>query len=164
MQGENLSPRQREVLEMARRIYDDIKYEFWRLGLYQGEVRSARDNLRAVLEERFGELPPEVIERIEARPEPDQLALLLRRALDVAALDELNLLEPDTLREIPLERGRQEGELTNCREALYAVLHTRFGALPSKLGKRIQESGDVERLKVAIRQAVRINSLEELSL
>jgi hypothetical protein len=68
-------------------------WEEWMLeqGEAKGQLRAKREALRDLLEERFGPLPEEVAQRIEAITDLDRLRSLLRQAVHVQSLDELPL-------------------------------------------------------------------------
>jgi hypothetical protein len=63
-----------------------------------------------------------------------------------------------------LQRGITQGEIASCRESLLVVLEERFGKLPAKLVKKIKATADLAKLKTAHRQAVHIDSPDELPL
>ena len=62
------------------------------------------------------------------------------------------------------EEGRAEGELVMARDNLHGVLVERFGRVPKAWQRRIQAVTDPDRLKAALRQAMRIQALDELQL
>ena len=57
----------------------------------EGELRARREDLRMLLEKRFGPLPETFGQRITATEDPERLKACLAQALDIAALEELNL-------------------------------------------------------------------------
>jgi predicted transposase YdaD len=59
-------------------------------GEARGELRTCRETLRMQLEDRFGTLPLELVERIEAAELPGLLPAL-RQAVHIASLGELHL-------------------------------------------------------------------------
>jgi hypothetical protein len=61
------------------------------------------------------------------------------------------------------ERGEASGELRARRAVLRELLEEKFGPLPDGLIQRI-ESIDLDRLRAAIRQVLRVQSLDELAL
>ena len=61
------------------------------LGEARGELRARREDLRALLEERFGPLPQGLAERIEATDDLERLRGALRQVLHVQSPDELDL-------------------------------------------------------------------------
>ena len=63
-----------------------------------------------------------------------------------------------------MEAGEARGELRNCRENLCLLLEDRFGPLPPALLARIGAVEDLERLRAALRQTVRLSSLDDLVL
>lgn len=63
-----------------------------------------------------------------------------------------------------VEEWRDSARLETCQETLQAQLEERFGAVPKKWARRIQQITDLARLKAALRQVVRIQSLDELQL
>lgn len=58
-------------------------------------------------------------------------------------------------------RGEMRGEIKGKREALLAILHTRFGALPETLEQRIAMS-DVEQLDALVGRAAIVTNLADL--
>jgi len=60
--------------------------------------------------------------------------------------------------------GEARGELRARREDLRALLEERFGPLSEALAERIEATDDMERLREAMRQVIRIQSPEELEL
>lgn len=61
-----------------------------REGKLEGRLEGQRDLLREQLEERFGPLPSEVLDRLQTWP-ADRLSELGRALLSAASLDELGL-------------------------------------------------------------------------
>jgi hypothetical protein len=62
------------------------------------------------------------------------------------------------------ERGESHGRVLARREDLRILLEERFGSLPDRVTRKIEETDDIERLSQAIRQVLRMTSLEEFSL
>ena len=60
-------------------------------GTAKGEIQTRREDLRVLLEEKFGSLPDELIQRIETATDPESLKACLRQTLRIQSLDELNL-------------------------------------------------------------------------
>jgi len=56
------------------------------------------------------------------------------------------------------------GQVQEARESLRILLEERFGPLPETLTQRLEATDDLEHLRNAFRQAVRIPSLSELVL
>jgi hypothetical protein len=54
--------------------------------------------------------------------------------------------------------------LTESRETLRVVLEERFGTLPEALAQQIAAEDDLERLRSALRRAVKVGSLADLEL
>jgi hypothetical protein len=64
-----------------------------------------------------------------------------------------NILGPtivDLAREEDREVGRQEGRVQGIRESLLKMLQKKFGRLPKKLQRQIEEADDSERLEQAL--------------
>jgi predicted transposase YdaD len=61
-------------------------------------------------------------------------------------------------------RGEARGALRTARDDLRALLTQLFGGLPESLVQRIEATEDRERLRAALLQAVRLQSLDELQL
>jgi hypothetical protein len=60
--------------------------------------------------------------------------------------------------------GEAKGELKSCRVLLRDLLEERFGPLPAAVRQRIEAAEDLEQLRAAIRQALRLQSLDQLQL
>jgi hypothetical protein len=60
--------------------------------------------------------------------------------------------------------GEARGQLLECRENLQVVLEARFGPIPEALAQQIESIDDLERLRAAFRQALRLDSLSDLKL
>src|SRR5262249_31386538 len=61
-------------------------------------------------------------------------------------------------------RGRTQGELLAIREALRSLLEDRFNLLPEVVVRQIEAAEDPAKLKAALRQVSKLNSLDELKL
>jgi hypothetical protein len=57
----------------------------------EATLKANRDNLKEVLAERFGELPADVVQRIDALTDANQVRQLHRAAIHLKSLDELPL-------------------------------------------------------------------------
>ena len=71
--------------------YQAILEEGREEGLAKGQVVVRQDDLLALLEERFGAVPPAVEARVRAATDPARLQAALRQVLRVAAPDEIAL-------------------------------------------------------------------------
>jgi predicted transposase YdaD len=84
-----------EVEKMSETIEQTWEQELLARGAAQGKVEgqliACKENLRVLLEERFGALPPEVAERIEGTADLDRLRSAVRQVVHLAALSELDL-------------------------------------------------------------------------
>jgi hypothetical protein len=69
-----------------------------------------------------------------------------------------------TIAEALLEEGRAEGKLEMARALLLGFLEDRFKPLPEALLAQINGLTDLPRLEAAVRQAARIEKLEDLRL
>ena len=65
--------------------------ELFAEGEAQGRLREARENLRWLLERRFGALPEALANRIEQSEDLARLQGGIRLALDLASLEDLDL-------------------------------------------------------------------------
>jgi hypothetical protein len=63
-----------------------------------------------------------------------------------------------------MAEGEAKGQLQSRREDLLAILEERFGVVPADVSTRISAISDIEQLRRAIRQAVKVQNLEELQL
>lgn len=61
------------------------------VGQLEGQLRATRDNLRLLLEDRFGALPEELSEKIEGATDLDRLSSAVRQVLRINSADELQL-------------------------------------------------------------------------
>jgi hypothetical protein len=59
--------------------------------LEKGEVRARQEDLRSLLEERFGNLPDSLLAQIESTTDGELLKSCIRQTLHIQSLDELNL-------------------------------------------------------------------------
>jgi hypothetical protein len=59
--------------------------------LVQGQLREARESLRILLEERFGQLPEPLAQRIEATADLQRLRDTFRQAVRISSLSDLTL-------------------------------------------------------------------------
>lgn len=78
----------REVQRMSETILQSRDQEM----LIRGQVRACKENLRMLLEERFGALPAALAARIEQIDDLERLRDALRQVVHVADLSELSLL------------------------------------------------------------------------
>jgi hypothetical protein len=62
------------------------------------------------------------------------------------------------------KKGQKQGELLALRDSLRILLEERLGALPEAVQQRLQATTNAAKLRACLRQAVHINSLEELKL
>jgi flagellar biosynthesis/type III secretory pathway protein FliH len=60
-------------------------------GIAKGEVKSRREDLLAILEERFGTLPPDLPGRLTALSDIEELRRAIRQAITIQKLEELQL-------------------------------------------------------------------------
>jgi hypothetical protein len=63
-----------------------------------------------------------------------------------------------------LKLGEERGTLRCRRTDLRLLLEDRFGPLPEEWAKRIEAATDLSRLESALRQTLKINTLDELQL
>jgi predicted transposase YdaD len=87
--------RKREIEAMAKTIEKTWEQELLAEGEARGEarglVRGRREDLRLVLQQRFGPLAPTVLQRIEAIDDPERLKSCFQQALDAATLAGVDL-------------------------------------------------------------------------
>lgn len=75
-------------LEIGREMGRELGLE---MGRAEGELRTRRDTILALLQERFGAVPPEVEARVMAATDPVRLRAAVRQVLRIAAPDDLML-------------------------------------------------------------------------
>jgi hypothetical protein len=78
---------QEEVRAMSQTIGQTWEQEM----LARGELRAWRESLRTYLEGRFGTLPEEVVQRIQATEDLDRLRACMRQVAQLTSLDQLQL-------------------------------------------------------------------------
>lgn len=162
MPSEDLNPLQREINLMWENIGRSIENEFFLYGETQGAVRNCRDNLRLVLEERFGPLPSDVVRELEETDSLSRLKWGFDWALRIRTPGQLGLLPPEWME--PLHRGRTRGTWSNCQEDLLNLLRERFRKIPKVLEEQIRATDDIARLQSCMRRAVHIKTLGALQL
>ncbi|HJT76156.1 MAG TPA: Rpn family recombination-promoting nuclease/putative transposase [Gemmataceae bacterium] len=82
---------QEEIQTMSQQVMQDWEQEAFARGEARGAFRNAREILRDVLSERFGELPEALVQRIEAVEDLARLRAAIRQAVHIQSLDELQL-------------------------------------------------------------------------
>jgi hypothetical protein len=80
-----------EVQGMSETIERTWEQEILARGEARGELRTRREDLRLVLEERFGKLPAELARRIDETEDPDRLRGALRQVVRLHSLADLKL-------------------------------------------------------------------------
>jgi hypothetical protein len=90
----NVALRQ-EIETMSRAVKQGwgewAKTHYTAEGEARGQLRARRDDLRGLLEKRFGPLPEALRQRIEACEDLDRLQACLYQVLDINSLEELQL-------------------------------------------------------------------------
>jgi len=71
--------------------WQEGRQEGWQEGRQEGQVRALRENVVLVYRERFGEVPAEVVAKVEAVEDVEQLRALLVSLLHVQRPEELKL-------------------------------------------------------------------------
>jgi hypothetical protein len=84
----------REVFNMGRTIADALREE----GQKAGEIRAHRQILLDLLQQRFGEVPPEMLDRIATTDDIKQLDVWLHRVLTAPTLAQMKIDPPRRLR------------------------------------------------------------------
>jgi predicted transposase YdaD len=84
-----------EVAAVAERVGQTWEQELIARGEARGEARGRmemlRENLRLLLEERFGPVPAALAEQIAAIEDPERLRAALRQVVHLASLEDLRL-------------------------------------------------------------------------
>jgi len=62
-----------------------------------------------------------------------------------------------------LEEGEERGVVKGEQDAILTILEERFGSVPQAVSERVRAVGDAERLRAAIRQAIRVTSPDDLT-
>ena len=87
-----LSPMEELIQEEAREQgFQEGFQEGFQAGLQEGRLEGMVQNLLKVLQIRFGELPPEVLEAVNGIEEMDILNLLFREAIATPSLAEFQV-------------------------------------------------------------------------
>jgi len=76
---------------MSETLEQTWEEELMERGEARGQLAAHRENLRLLLEERFGPLPEELLQRIERTTDVERLRAALRQVLHVTALSELEI-------------------------------------------------------------------------
>jgi hypothetical protein len=87
---ENVALR-REVETMTQMVGRAWEDEVLERGINRGVLTTCRELLRAMLEEHFGTLPSDLLQRIEQTEDIDRLKACVRQAVHITKLDELTL-------------------------------------------------------------------------
>lgn len=97
------------------------------------------------------------------RYDKDTIAQLLR---GVQAMEESVTYQEILLKgkQKGLAEGRHEGYIEASKDDVLSLLTERFGVIPEPLEQQIRSATDAERLKAALRQIVRIQTIEEFKL
>lgn len=86
---------------------------------------------------------------------------------DVALTEEIRQMTEKlgrTWEQAVYERGERGGELKALREVLRTMLADKFGKLPKKVLKDIDQADQVDRLKAALRRVASLESLDDFEL
>jgi hypothetical protein len=78
-------------MKMSETIEQTWEQELLARGKVEGQLIACRENLRALLEERYGALPPELAERIEQATDLERLRNAVRQVVHLTALSDLAL-------------------------------------------------------------------------
>jgi hypothetical protein len=88
----------REVSHMGRTIADALREEGLKKGLKQGikrgETRARRQTLLRLLRNRFGDLPPEMVDTIETTDGIEQLDRWLDQVVSARSLEQMKIGPP----------------------------------------------------------------------
>jgi hypothetical protein len=98
----------------------------------------------------------EIAKEHQPNPERRKDVELMIRQLEPSAVD-LALAEGR-------EQGKAEGELRARREDLQILLEDRFGPLPPEWIVRIETADDIQRLREAIRQVLKVENLDDIKI
>jgi hypothetical protein len=74
-----------------RTMADELFEQGEEQGLRKGRLMSSRQNLRELLEKKFGSLPEALIERIEQADDPARLDAAIQQIFEVESPDQLRL-------------------------------------------------------------------------
>jgi len=79
-----------ELANLTKQLEEEAKAQLART---QAETlwRTLRDNLRSLLDERFGPLPADLVQRIEATGDPERLRACLRQVVQITELREFQI-------------------------------------------------------------------------
>jgi hypothetical protein len=81
----------REVEQMSHAVEQTWEEEVMSRGISRGALLTRRDDLRILLEDRFGSLPEGVLQRINQSDDGERLKTCLRLVRQMKSLDELQL-------------------------------------------------------------------------
>jgi hypothetical protein len=100
---QDVSSMSRTVVD-ARRVFEWTKGYF--VGLDDGQIRARRHILISQLEERFGEVPLDIVAWIECTTDAKQFERWLKRILTASTLKQMRISPPQ-------ESARRRGRLPN---------------------------------------------------
>jgi hypothetical protein len=90
-ESQSAAAHREEVTRVSETIARTWSEELVAQGLIEGEMRTRREDLRILLEEKFGALPEEWVRRIEAAQDLERLKSAVRQVLHIRQLAELDL-------------------------------------------------------------------------
>lgn len=141
------------------------------LALLTDDARPRLVELAARLTERVGREVPDATTRgsvltcgfqlLGMRYDEGEVAAVVRGVQNVIDMSQSSWWRfLDNLR----AEGKAEGRAEGAREALLDVLREKFAAVPPEVEARIRAATDPDKLAAAVRQVLRINSPDELTL
>jgi hypothetical protein len=164
----------RELLEQTSdwfRALAVVRAERLERAEFQAVYHEALHGLEALAEQermRWTDLVQFIISWALRRRPRDEENELRRLAVESQAsrkrkqeMERMSETVSQTWEEWVLQRGITQGEVA---EALLVVLEERFGKLPAKLVKKIKATADLHKLRSAHRQALHVESPDELLL
>ena len=147
----------------ADEIMARIEADFLAEGRAKGRAEGQRDLLRAMLVQRFGDLPHSVLERLFGAS-GDEVTRMASRFVTATTLDEIVPEEPaTTIGRRLIEKGRSDGHVAGKRDLMRGMLVQRFGDLPHALSMRLSAAklGDLDRWVHRFHTATTIDGLFE---
>jgi hypothetical protein len=89
--SQSAAARRREIQRMSETIVRTWPEELFAEGEAHGQLRNCRENLLTLLVEKFGAVPEELAQRIDATQDLERLKNAVRQVLHIQALTELDL-------------------------------------------------------------------------
>jgi len=128
----------------------------------RARVEKTRENLLAMLGEKFGSLPETSIQRVQSIDSEKELDRLMRQLIHANSLADMGL--DGVSEEVTVMKFVTSWERCGMREAPLLLLDEKFGSLPETVTQQVQSIDSPKELNRLLRQLIHANSLAEMGL